>query len=211
MHYLRNAFAAVVLLAPAFLTGVLGANSPGCGKTPTMKDGTYTAQVNGKARQYILKLPANYDNSHPYRLVFTLHALGGNAQQLATGSGAYYALPPLANNSAIFVSPNGLNSGWGNTGGEDILFIDAMLLAIEADLCVDQNLRFSCGFSYGGAMSYAISCARAEKFRAIGIFSGGTMSGCQGGKPSGPIATYQQHGTNDQVSTETPVVSNSDR
>lgn len=194
------------ILAAVFVASALATNSPGCGKPAGLADGTHRLTVAGKQREYILKLPAGYDSNRPYRLIFAFHALGGNAQQTASGSGGYYGLPPLANNSAIFVSPNGQvegsafnTMGWGNVGGQDIQFVDAMLEEIEGALCVNQDLRFSTGFSYGGAISYAIACARASEFRAIGILSGGSMSGCQGGGPSGPIATYQQHGINDQV------------
>jgi poly(3-hydroxybutyrate) depolymerase len=203
-------FAATVLLFLNLISGVVAANSPGCGKSPTIKDGRYNVTINGKAREYIVKLPANYDKSRPYRLIFTFHPLSGSAQQVTTGLmgvGPYYGLPSLANESAIFVSPNGLMEeifnttlrGWANVGGEDIKFVDAMIETVEADLCVDQKLRFSTGFSYGGAISYALGCARASQFRAIGILSGGSMSGCQGNNPVSPIATYQQHGTTDSV------------
>jgi len=206
MHFAKRLLAAGLLLASA----TLAANSAGCGSPAGLSDGTHRISVNGKQREYILKLPANYDPARPYRLIFTLHPLGGNATQIASGgmgTTPFYGLLSLANDSAIFVSPDGQEGdspygslmGWGNTGGEDVDFVDAMVGEIEGKLCVNQKLRFSTGFSYGGAMSYAIACARAAEFRAIGILSGGSMSGCAGGGPSGPIATYQQHGINDQV------------
>jgi poly(3-hydroxybutyrate) depolymerase len=103
----------------------------------------------------------------------------------------------LTNNSAIFVVPNGLNNGWGNAGGEDITFFDNMVKTVEADLCVDTTLRFSTGFSYGGAMSYAVACARPKDIRAIAVISGSLLSGCSGGND--PVAYYGQHGTSDSV------------
>jgi len=190
------------LLGLSCVAPVLGARSPGCGKTPTIRNGQYSMTVNGKQRQYIVRLPDNYNSSQAYRLVFTFHALGGNAEQIANGGGgtlAFYGLPPLmtGNNSAIFVSPNGLNQGWGNQGGEDITFVDNMVRTIENDLCVEQSLRFATGFSYGGAMSYSWACSRPNDVRAISVLSSAVLSGCNGGTQ--PVAYYHQHGTRDSV------------
>jgi poly(3-hydroxybutyrate) depolymerase len=96
---------------------------------------------------------------------------------------------------AISVAPEGLNSGWANSGGEDIAFVDQMIKDIESKFCIDQDLRFSTGFSYGASMSYAIACARAKQFRAVAVISGARLSGCDGGRD--PIAFYGQHGSSD--------------
>ena len=158
--------------------------------------------VNGKNRQYIVRLPDNYNSNTAYRLVFTFHALGGDHRQIANGGGgtlAYYGLPPLmtGSNAAIFVSPNGLNQGWANSGGEDVTFIEQMVSTIENALCVEQSLRFATGFSYGGAISYAWACARPDAVRAVSIISSAVLSGCSGG--TGAVAYYGQHGTSDSV------------
>lgn len=73
-----------------------------------------------------------------------------------------------------------------------------MVKTLNDDLCIDENLRFSTGFSYGSAMSYAIACALAKDFRAVAALSGNPqISGCSGGND--PIAYYGQHGLSDQV------------
>jgi len=199
------------LLAVAFfvlaslISSAFAARSAGCGKTPTITSGRqYTATVNGKQRQYIVKLPDQYNRDKAHRLVFTWHQLGGSAQKIVNGEdpnrgGAlpYYGLNAIANNTAIFVVPQGLNNGWGNQGGEDVTFFDTMVRAVEADLCVETTLRFSTGFSYGGAMSYALACARPKEIRAVAVISGSLLSGCSGGNE--PVAYYGQHGTSDSV------------
>jgi len=193
----------ITLLALASVVPVLGARSSGCGKTATIRNGgEYTTNVNGKNRQYIVRLPDNYNSNQAYRLVFTFHALGGDHKQIANGGGgtlAYYGLPPLmtGNNSAIFVSPNGISNGWANSGGEDINFVDSIVRTVEADLCVEQSLRFATGFSYGGAMSYSWACSRPNDVRAVSILSSAVLSGCAGGTQ--PVAYYHQHGTRDSV------------
>jgi hypothetical protein len=108
---------------PAAATLSTAAASPGCGKAPTLTSGTHTIQSNGKNRSFILRIPDGYDRNRPYRLVFGFHWLGGTSPDVATGrtvetgTWAYYGLQRLADNSAIFVAPQGLNNGWANVHG----------------------------------------------------------------------------------------------
>ena len=183
--------------------GEAAAASAGCGKAPTLNSGTHTLQSSGKSRSYTLKVPDNYDRNRAYRLVFGFHWVGGTATDVATGrtvetgTWAYSGLQRLANNSTIFVAPQGLNNGWANSRGEDVTFVDNMASQIEAALCVDTSRRFAVGFSYGGAMTYALACARATVFRAVAVQSGGQLSGCSGGTQ--PIAYIGVHGIRDGV------------
>jgi poly(3-hydroxybutyrate) depolymerase len=174
----------------------------GCGSPPTLTSGTHTIQSSGKSRSFILRIPDNYDNSHPYRLIFAYHWRGGTANDVASGgtSGSawsYYGQQEQSNNSAILVAPQGLGNGWANSGGEDVTFTDDMISRIESDLCVNPAQRFATGFSYGGGMSYALACARANVFRAVAVFAGAQISGCSGG--SQPIAYFGIHGISDSV------------
>lgn len=168
--------------------------SAGCSSTAQVASGRFTIDVAGTPRDYILALPQNYDATRPYRLIFTWHPGGGTAQQTANN---YYGLRQLAQDSAIFVSPEGIDNGWANTGGRDIAFLDAMLDTFQSQLCIDQTRIFSTGFSYGGMMSYAIGCGRADVFRAIAPMSGALYSGCENGDT--PIAMFGFHGTTDTV------------
>ena len=211
----RAVVAALLVLAMAGVAGVSAAagTSPtagatlagtaGCGKAPTLTNGTHTIQSSGKNRSFILSIPDNYDNTRQYRLVFGFHWLGGTAEQVAGGGSdgdvyAHYGLRRLANNSAIFVAPQGINNGWANSGGEDVTFVDDMIRRIDNDLCVDTTQRFALGFSYGGAMSYALACARPTVFRAVAaIAAPGAISGCSGGTQ--PFAYMGIHGINDNI------------
>ncbi|KAK1751518.1 alpha/beta-hydrolase [Echria macrotheca] len=180
--------------------------SSGCGKTPTLTAGNHTLTVNAKERWYLLNLPETYDHTHPYRLIFTLHAMGGSSSMVAAGQGGYlpwYGMPALVTDSvgAIYVAPNGLDRGWANKGGEDVTLISDILTAVKADLCVDENLVFSVGFSYGASMSYALACSMAHSFRAVAMQSGGNMSGCVGG--TDPIAIYGEHGVDGDLNITT--------
>jgi dienelactone hydrolase len=188
-------------LASAGAVGTLAATA-GCGKAPTLSDGTHTIQSGGQNRSYILRLPTNYNNSQPYRLIFSFHWVGGTAEQVDNGSTSgiewsYYGLrvDKYGKGNTIFVAPQGLNNGWGNSGGQDLTFVDNMIRQIEAGLCVDTTQLFASGFSYGASMTYAIACARATVFRGVVVYSGGVLSGCDGGNQ--PIAYFGIHGLRD--------------
>jgi poly(3-hydroxybutyrate) depolymerase len=178
-------------------------HSPGCGKTPTLTSGARTIQSGGKTRNYMIRIPANYDNNHPYPLVFAFHWVNGTMNDVDGGGSSgytwsYYGLREQADNSTnskmIFVAPDG-NGGWPNSNGQDITFVDDMLKLFKGDLCIDTTRIFALGFSYGGGMSYAIACARANVFRAVAVYAGAQLSGCSGGTL--PIAYLGIHGTSD--------------
>ncbi|MEU0563751.1 ricin-type beta-trefoil lectin domain protein [Dactylosporangium sp. NPDC006015] len=180
--------------AEASTSGTL-ATTAGCGKAPALTSGTRSIQSGGQNRTYILRVPDNYNNSHPYRLVFGLHWLNGSANAVA--SAGYYGLQPLSNNSTIFVAPQGIDNGWANTGGRDLTLVDDLTSLIENGLCVDTAQVYAMGWSYGGAMSYALACARPNVFRAVAVLSGANLSGCNGGTQ--PVAYLGIHGTHDSV------------
>ncbi|MGX7672991.1 cellulose binding domain-containing protein [Plantactinospora sp. DSM 117369] len=188
------------------LTAAAGADTlaatAGCGKAPTLASGTRTIQSGGQNRSYILRVPDNYDNNHAYRLIFSFHWWGGTAEQVDNGSTSgpqwsYYGLRPLANNTTIFVAPQGIGNAWANSGGQDLTFVDDMIRQIGTGLCVDTTQLFASGFSYGAGMSYAIACARANVFRGVVLYAGGVLSGCEGGTQ--PIAYFGIHGLRDST------------
>ncbi|PGG96143.1 hypothetical protein AJ79_09709 [Helicocarpus griseus UAMH5409] len=170
------------------------AQSAGCGGSP-VQSGTKTVTVNGQPRQYILKVPDNYDSSTPHRLIFGYHWLGGSMQNVADMG--YYGLEPLAQGSAIFVAPQGIDNGWANPNGNDIAFTDAILETVNGELCIDEAQIFATGFSYGGAMSYSVACSRPDVFRAVAPIAGAELSGCDGGNT--PVAYLGIHGVVDSV------------
>lgn len=177
--------------------------SAGCGSSRALQNGRHSINVGGTNRTFILRVPDNYDNSTPYRLVMAYHWLSGNATQVAEGGNGgstdepFYGLWPLANNSTIFVAPEGIDAGWANTGGRDIQMTDAILERILSGFCIDESRIFATGFSYGAGMSNALSCARADVFRGVALYAGAQLSGCEGGTQ--PIAYFGAHGISDSV------------
>jgi hypothetical protein len=148
--------------------------SAGCSKAPTIASSNYNnghhiaITVGGMAREYILNVPTNYDNTHPYKFVIAYHELNGNDDEMYRNS--YYHLLPLSNNTTIFVAPNGQQNGanctqasgcgWPNPNDSDMLFADAVVSQIEQNFCVDTNRIFATGWSYGASMSEQTACER---------------------------------------------------
>ena len=136
----------------------------------------------GSSREYIIDIPANYDPTHPYRLIFSWHqAYGsdtGNAiGQYPAGNGpnfdaknyAYFGLSreaTAANQPAIFVAPEGIGNLPWDFKRDSVLF-DDLLALVDANLCIDDSRVFSTGFSFGSMMSYALSITRQTKLRAV--------------------------------------------
>lgn len=180
--------------------------SSGCGSASAPESGRFDITVDGETREYIIAIPDDYDANQPYRLVFAWHPWGGSAEQVAgNGNSGYYGLQGQAQGSAIFVSPDGLDfggngKGWGNEGGKDLAFFDAMMERFESELCIDRARVFSTGFSFGGMMSWALGCGRGDVVRAIAPMAGNTtVSGCLDG--DSPVAVMGFHGDDDTVVT----------
>jgi hypothetical protein len=172
---------------PAGSEGDPVAVSPGCGTTRELMNGRRTIQSGGMNREYILRVPDDYDNTRPYRLILAYHWLNGNANQVANGGmggsteDPYFGLFDLAENSTIFVAPEGLPSfmglGWDNPSGRDVTLTDAILEEVLGDLCIDRTRIFATGFSFGAGMSHALACARADVFRGVALYAGAQISG----------------------------------
>ena len=195
--------------------------SSGCGKAPGIASSMYnngsriSFMSGSQQRRYILNVPTNYDNTHPYRLIITYHELNGNDVEMYNQK--YYNLLPASNNTAIFIAPNGSKSGgpctgtgsgdsgcgWPNSSNVDLTFVDALVKSIEDNFCIDTNRIFADGWSYGGSMSYKTACERPlggvsnGYIRGVAVYSGSQLSGnCT---PSKPVAYYASHGTHDSV------------
>jgi poly(3-hydroxybutyrate) depolymerase len=179
--------------------------SAGCGQAPTLLNGTATIDVSGTSRTYILSIPADYNPTKAYKLIFAFHWLTGSASAVASGTiigGPYYGLQSRSNGSAILVAPDGLPDpsqnnakGWPNTNGQDVAFVKAMLQLLESNLCIDQSRIFSTGWSYGGMFSLTLGCQMSNVFRAIAPESGELFGNCPSN--SGPVAVWQSQGDSD--------------
>ena len=178
------------------------AQSAGCGKAKTLQNGNLTITSGGASRKYILNVPANYDNSHAYRLVFAFAESGSSAQSVATRN--YFTMATLdTGKTTIFVAPDAAN-GAGSWSKTDVDLTDAILAQLEADLCIDKTRIFATGFSFGGAMSLALACTRADVFRGVAFFSGADLTGSCPTTLTKPIAYYASQASQDSTGAPSP-------
>lgn len=176
--------------------------SAGCDKTRTLANGTLSLQSGGKTRKYILGAPATYDKSHAYRLVFAYAESGSSAQSVANRN--FFRMGTYDAKNTIFVAPDAEN-GAGTWSKTDVDFTDAILAQVESDLCIDKTRIFATGFSFGGAMSLALACTRADVFRGVAFFSGADLTGsCPSTPLSKPIAYYASQASGDASGAPIP-------
>lgn len=176
--------------------------SDGCSNRDFPQSGTYTMDVDGTQREYVITLPDNYNPDTPYRLVFAWHYMGGTAEGIANAS--YYGLRGRSGNSAIFVAGQGLSNngttGWPNTNGRDVAFARAMYSELSSEYCIDTERVFATGMSYGGIMSNTVGCAMGDVFRAIAPIAGmGPGYGGFGAQCAGQVAAWIAHGNTDNI------------
>lgn len=176
--------------------------SAGCGKTRALQNGTINITFSGTMRKYILRVPDNYDNNNPYRLLFAFAESGASAMAVANNN--YFRMATLdTGKTTIFVAPDAAN-GMGSWSKSDVELTDAILAQVEADLCIDKTRIFATGFSFGGAMSLALGCQRADVFRGIAFFSGADLTGSCTGTLTKPIAYYASQASGDSSGDPAP-------
>jgi poly(3-hydroxybutyrate) depolymerase len=166
--------------------------SAGCGKASALTNSAYNKIG---SRQYYLRLPAPYDNSHPYRLILSLHGATGKGTDVAPG---FWGLYDLSKGSTIFIAPDASGGLW--SAASDTTFVGDILKAVEADLCIDTSRVMLEGFSQGAAMSWTLACSLPTVFRAVVGHSGGGVANpttCQ------PVAYFGSGGLQENVTQTT--------
>ncbi|MBI1265920.1 MAG: prolyl oligopeptidase family serine peptidase [Cryomorphaceae bacterium] len=136
----------------------------------------YTFEYQGLSRDYILYTPSGSTQGMP--LVFNLHGYTSNASQQMTLTG----MNETASTSGFAVvyaqgTPDsfGINhwNAWQDPNDvDDIGFISALRSYLIDTYAFDANRVYSCGFSNGGIMSYAIACQLSDEFAAIASVAG---------------------------------------
>jgi poly(3-hydroxybutyrate) depolymerase len=164
------------------------------------------------SRDYIIDIPEDYDPNQPYRLIFSWHQAYGSANGNAVGqypantgdhfdaqNYAYCGLrraATAANDSAIFVAPQGITDfPWDYA--RDVVLFDDLLEHIGQNLCIDESRVFTTGFSFGAMMSHALSRGRQDKLRAAVTMAPANFNFDQPDKPQAPFAYMGVTGMSD--------------
>ncbi|HEX7669168.1 MAG TPA: hypothetical protein VF395_06285, partial [Polyangiaceae bacterium] len=161
--------------------------SDGCNKaSTTLKNSTsnsnptpITISVSGTDREYAIRWPSNYDNSHAYRLILDLHGYGGSYREAAGED--YFGLWTPSKDTTIFVALSAVSVDWRN--GDNVAYAEAVLKAVEADLCIDTSRIMLEGFSQGAAEVWQLACSLPGVFRAAVGHSGGGVTAPSTCKP----------------------------
>ena len=167
-----------------------------------------TLQHDGLTREYSIYVPASYDGTTSFPLLFNFH--GGN--DVNTSWQFVADMRPLADSADfILVYPqarpdpsDGNSLNWlPKTPGtfDDVVFMNELIDTIISDYEIDQNRVYACGYSLGGEFSYELACKLNDKIAAIGAVAR-TMqadpnSYCSPTHPSGVLTIL---GTDDPIS-----------
>ena len=164
------------------------------------------------SREYIVYIPANYNESSPAPLMLNFHGLNSNGSVHMV---LFNKMRPIADTAGfIAVYPTGLplpalnNSLHWNVGSwtessstsDDIGFTEAIIDSIAKDYNIDLDRVYSCGYSNGGFFSFELACQLSDKIAAIGSVAGSmsmkTYTTCN---PTHPTPIVSINGTSDDV------------
>lgn len=163
--------------------------SSGCNQPAEIAPGAYVTRTI-ESRDYYIKLPATYDNTRPYQIVYQHHGCSSSAQR----ENNIVPLDARIGDTAILVKARAADNCWDtNTAGPDIAYWDAMVADVEARWCVDQTRRFATGYSSGSFMTHRLACIRGDMFRGVATIAGGQA----GNNCTGDPAALLIHDLND--------------
>lgn len=165
----------------------------GCGKPMPAGTTTQTVTVNGTQRSYLQIIPAGLTGNAPVPVIMGFH--GGN--DTAQNANAYMGI--TSNVAALYIYPQAgpfadAWAGWDVAPtGKDFPFIDAMLVQLKSNYCVDPARVFATGKSNGAFFVNSLLCLRPGSFKAAAsVAGGGPQYNC-----SQPRAFWGVHGTAD--------------
>jgi polyhydroxybutyrate depolymerase len=167
-----------------------------------------TLNLDGNNREYTVYIPASYDGSVEFPLLFNFHGGGGNI--------LYYMssvdMRPIADTSNfILVYPqalpdpgNGGSTSWMHkapSNFDDVPFVEAMIDALASEYMINNNRIYACGYSLGGEFTYELACSLNNRIAAVGAVArtmqGETFNNCSPQHPTGVITIL---GTEDEIS-----------
>ena len=225
-------------LRVAAATALLVLGALGCGsasRAPALTDadhlvgaseGTYSVPGHD-GREYILRLPPDYDGTQAIPVVVGFHGGGGKKEGFVrTGcsegdTSSSNCLSSLADREGFaLVLPDGVDGrglrgrSWNAGGGadgfrcvggeacatdsDDVAYFDDLVTELRRAVRLDDRRIFAMGMSNGGAMAHRLACERADVVASIAAVSGANQAlASPGCVPSRPIAVLHVHGTED--------------
>jgi polyhydroxybutyrate depolymerase len=179
---------------------------PRCtGLSVPARDRRLTLTHGGHVRAYWVHVPPDYDPTVGTPVVLNFHGLTSNAAQQQLWSRLF---DETDRRQMIAVHPEGLGAqpSWNagaccgfaaDTAVDDVGFVDAMLDALAAELCVDPARVYAMGMSNGGFLSHRLACELSDRVAAITSVTG--VLGIDECAPTRPVPVLQIHGTEDTL------------
>jgi len=133
-----------------------------------------TIQYDGLTREYSIYVPASYDGTTSFPLLFNFHGGNGVISDWQTTAD----MRPIADTADfILVYPqarpdpsDGNSLNWlPKTPGtfDDVPLISELIDTIASNYQIDQNRIYACGYSLGGDMSFEVGCKLNNRIAAI--------------------------------------------
>ena len=140
-----------------------------------------TMFFDGNNREYIIYVPAIYDGSEAFPLMFNFHGGGGtsndfiniNDMRSVADTAGFIAVYPQA-----AIDPNDGSNAWlhkAPTSHDDVFFIEAIIDTLSNVFFIDNDRVYACGYSEGGIFSYELACRLNNRIAAISSVSGSML------------------------------------
>lgn len=208
------------------VAGILFLFGTGCSDNANLKQssgitpGDYTFQISVDSldREYVVHVPALYNEDRPAAVVIMFHGGGGTAQDAMRETGwdkkadqaGFLAVfpegsrPDPENPASFSNNPQTWNDGSGreNIGAvqrnvDDVGFVAALLADIAVGFNVDQNRIYAAGFSNGGAMVFRIGRELSNSLAAIACVASTDL--LEEPDTEDPVAILYMTGTSDPL------------
>ena len=176
----------------------LSYESLGC-SVNSLKSWSYTIDVNGVQREYLLYVPSSFFDKELW-LIVAFHGRTNSKEEvrdyMVLGWGGY---GDTKNQKDYIVAyPAGIWPGprsWGEP--ENIDFFDVLTRHIADNGCISRDRVFSVGHSLGSYMSNKVSCLRGDVIRwMVGVASNGYDGEC-----SWPVSSLIMHLQDDHLAS----------
>lgn len=173
-----------------------------------------TIDHDGLTREYDIYVPASYDGTTNFPLLFNLHGGGGTNSVWQASSD----MRPIADTADfILIYPqarpdpsDGNSFNWiPKVQGtfDDVPFFSSLIDTIASNYQIDQNKIYACGYSLGGDMTFELGCKLNNRIAAIApvarTMQANPNSFCSPVHPTGVLTIL---GTDDLVSPYNGIV-----
>lgn len=158
----------------------------------------------GQPRLALVHIPASYDGTKPFGLIFNAHGQTFSAPTQAKMSRLSEVADKYDYITVVPQGTGGLLAGY-NCGNapmkqvyanvDDVDFVRTLIDSLSKSYCIDPKKIHATGFSIGGAFAYKLACDLSDKIASFSSVSGpdATVT-CN---PTRPLALLHFHGTAD--------------